>query len=60
VSIHARLLDDGVVKQLRRLTDVIVTWPVNRVDDAVALAALGVDGLISDTPKLLLAEDARA
>jgi len=60
VSIHARLLDDGVVRQLRRLTDLIVTWPVNRVDDAVALAALGVDGLISDAPKLLLAERARA
>jgi len=60
VSIHARLLDDGVVQQLRRLTDVIVTWPVNRVDDAVALAALGVDGLISDAPSLLLAEGARA
>ena len=60
VSIHARLLDDGVVQQLRRLTEVIVTWPVNRVEDAAALAALGVDGLISDTPKLLLAEGGRS
>lgn len=60
VSIHARLLDDGVVKQLRRLTEVIVTWPVNRVEDADALAALGVDGLISDAPNLLLAEGVRS
>ena len=60
VSIHARLLDDGVVQQLRRLTEVIVTWPVNRVEDAAALAALGVDGLISDAPNLLLAEGARS
>jgi glycerophosphoryl diester phosphodiesterase len=60
VSIHARLLDESVVRQLRELTDAIFTWPVNRVDDAASLAALGVDGLISDTPKLLLAEGARA
>jgi glycerophosphoryl diester phosphodiesterase len=60
VSIHARLLDEGVVQQLRELTDVIFTWPVNRVDDAVSLAALGVDGLISDAPKLLLGEGASA
>jgi glycerophosphoryl diester phosphodiesterase len=59
VSIHARLLDDVVVRQLRRLTDVIVTWPVNRVEDALALDALGVDGLISDAPNLLV-EGARA
>lgn len=56
VSIHARLLDRGVVQELRRLTGVIVTWPVNRVEDAVELAALGVDGLISDAPGLLLAD----
>jgi glycerophosphoryl diester phosphodiesterase len=59
VSIHARLLDDVVVRQLRRLTDVIVTWPVNRVEEALALEALGVDGLISDAPNLLV-EGARA
>ena len=60
VSIHARLLDEGVVRQLREVTEAIFTWPVNRVDDAASLAALGVDGLISDAPNLLLAEGARS
>jgi glycerophosphoryl diester phosphodiesterase len=54
VSIHARLLDDEVVRELRRVADVIVTWPVNRLDDARRLAELGVDGLISDEPDALL------
>jgi glycerophosphoryl diester phosphodiesterase len=54
VSIHARLLDPDVVRELRRVADVIVTWPVNRVDDARRLAELGVDGFISDVPAALL------
>ncbi len=56
VSIHARLLDADVVGELRRLTDVVVTWPVNRIEEAAKLTALGVDGLISDVPALLLAD----
>jgi glycerophosphoryl diester phosphodiesterase len=54
VSIHVGLLDRDVVQELRRVVDVIVTWPVNRVDDARRLAELGVDGLISDVPAALL------
>lgn len=55
VSIHARMLDRDVVRELRRVADVIVTWPVNRLEDARRLAELGVDGLISDEPAALLA-----
>jgi glycerophosphoryl diester phosphodiesterase len=54
VSIHARLLDRDVVRELRRVADVIVTWPVNRAEDARRLTGLGVDGLISDEPAALL------
>ena len=60
VSIHARLLDAEVVRELRRVADLVVTWPVNRVDDARRLRALGVDGLISDVPELLLATPGNA
>lgn len=54
ISIHARLLDSDVVRELRRTADVIVTWPVNRLEDARRLAEMGVDGLISDEPSALL------
>lgn len=54
ISIHARLLDSDVVRELRRTADVIVTWPVNRLDDARRLAEMGVDGVISDDPCALL------
>lgn len=54
ISIHARLLDRDVVRDLRRVADVIVTWPVNRAEDARRLGGFGVDGLISDEPATLL------
>jgi len=54
VSVHARLLDREVVRDLRRVADAIVTWPVNRSDEATRLTGLGVDGLISDSPGVLL------
>jgi glycerophosphoryl diester phosphodiesterase len=57
VSVHARLLEPRTMEELRHLVGVVVTWPVNRVDHAVELAALGVDGLISDVPSLLLAAE---
>jgi glycerophosphoryl diester phosphodiesterase len=54
ISIHARLLENDVVHELRRTADVIVTWPVNRLEDARRLAEMGVDGLITDEPSALL------
>jgi glycerophosphoryl diester phosphodiesterase len=48
VSIHERLLDASTLADLRRLTTVVMTWPVNTVQRAHELVALGVDGLISD------------
>lgn len=48
VSIHERLLDDRVVSELRRVADLVLTWPVNAPARARELVGLGVDGLISD------------
>jgi glycerophosphoryl diester phosphodiesterase len=48
VSIHAGLLDEGVVRQLRAVARTVMTWPVNTPERARELVAIGVDGLISD------------
>jgi hypothetical protein len=53
VSVHARLLDQEVVAALRDRAAIVLTWPVNSAARAAELAALGVHGLISDTPDLL-------
>lgn len=50
VSIHERLLDLTAVTELRRLSAVVMTWPVNDLARASELVRLGVDGLISDRP----------
>lgn len=56
ISIHERLLDEQVVAELRRSTPCVITWPVNDRGRASELAALGVDGLISDRPSALVRE----
>jgi glycerophosphoryl diester phosphodiesterase len=50
VSIHERLLDLAAVTELRRVANVVMTWPVNDLARAADLVGLGVDGLISDRP----------
>ena len=47
VSIHQRLLDAGVVAELRRRAEVVLSWPVESVAQARRLAAWGVNVLIS-------------
>jgi hypothetical protein len=54
VSIHARLLDAGVVAELRRRAEVVLSWPVNSLACARELASWGVTGLISDRHELVL------
>jgi hypothetical protein len=54
VSIHERLLDERVVAALAERTQTVITWPVNTAARARELALLGVHGLISDTPALLV------
>jgi hypothetical protein len=47
VSIHRRLLDPPTAADLRARTELLLSWPVETVPVARRLAALGVDGLIS-------------
>jgi glycerophosphoryl diester phosphodiesterase len=54
VSVHERLLDEGVVAELRQRSSVVMSWPVNTLQRAHELALLGVQGLISDHPSALL------
>ncbi len=54
VSVHERLLDEGVVEELRRQSAILMSWPVNTLQRAHELALLGVHGMISDHPSALL------
>ena len=47
VSIHQRLLDAAVVQELRRRAGLVLSWPVESVEQARRLSGWGVDGLIS-------------
>ena len=53
VAVHERLLDERIVSELRRRCSLVLSWPVNTIERARELAAIGVDGLISDDPALL-------
>jgi hypothetical protein len=48
VSIHERLLDARVAAELRRISAMVISWPVNDAERASTLALLGIDGLITD------------
>jgi len=54
ISIHERLLDAATVAELRRVADLVMTWPANAVGRARELVAMGVDGLITDRVELAL------
>jgi glycerophosphoryl diester phosphodiesterase len=49
VSIHRKLLDRSVVADLRARADIVMTWPVETPAEARALAAWGVDGVITQS-----------
>lgn len=55
VSIHRRLLSPESVAALKSVSAMIMTWPVETADEARRLAALGVDGVISQNYEALLA-----
>lgn len=48
VSIHARLLDEQVVRELSDACELVMTWPVNCTTRARTLLGWGVHGLITD------------
>jgi glycerophosphoryl diester phosphodiesterase len=53
ISIHKRLLNAGVVRELRAVATPVMTWPVNDRAEAATLVAWGVDGVISDDLELI-------
>jgi len=60
VSIHRRLLDPATVADLRPRAELLLSWPVESVPVARRLAALGVDGLISQAFEPIAAALARS
>lgn len=60
ISIHRRLLDAAVVADLRRRAELVLSWPVESVEQARELTGWGVRGLISQSfERLAPALDAR-
>lgn len=60
VSVHASLLDAGVVAELHDRVEVVMTWPVNDPATLARVRGFGVTGVISDEPAVLaglLADD---
>jgi glycerophosphoryl diester phosphodiesterase len=60
VSIHRRLLDRSVVAELRRRAHVVMSWPVESLEEAHTLVRWGVQGLISQAFERLAPELERA
>ena len=58
--LQRRSVGPTVVRLLRRLGYRVFTWTVNRPDDALRLAACGVDGIASDDPTPVMAALAAA
>lgn len=53
ISVHQSLLTAARVEHLRSLADVVMTWPVDTPTDYDRLAALGVNGFISNNLDVL-------
>ena len=49
ISIHRRLLDAAVVRDIKARADVVLCWPVETPGEAAMLTGWGVDGLISQS-----------
>ena len=50
---HRSLVTEVLVEEAHRRKMQLITWTVNRREDMLRLASWGVDGLISDDPKML-------
>lgn len=51
---HYRLLSRRLVRKLHDAGKTVITWTVNDPRKMLRVAAMGVDGIISDDPKLLV------
>jgi glycerophosphoryl diester phosphodiesterase len=49
VSIHRRLLDPSVVRDLKALSPLLMSWPIETPEEARELVRWGVDGLITQS-----------
>jgi glycerophosphoryl diester phosphodiesterase len=56
VSIHRKLLDAATVWDLRRRAELVLTWPVQTREQVRELVGWGVQGLITERPRLVAAE----
>jgi glycerophosphoryl diester phosphodiesterase len=50
---QAQLIDAALVREAHAAGATVVAWTVNDTEQALTLAALGVDALCTDTPGLL-------
>lgn len=50
---HYSLVSEHLVEEAHRRKVKLITWTVNAREDLLRLASWGIDGLISDNPKLL-------
>jgi glycerophosphoryl diester phosphodiesterase len=55
LSVHRSLVSPALVRAVHDAGGQVYAWDVNRRRAAIALVALGVDGLIGDDPLLLRA-----
>jgi glycerophosphoryl diester phosphodiesterase len=59
VSVHMSLLDTEVVAELHHHVEVVMTWPVNDLESLDAMLGIGVTGIISDEPSVLVELNSR-
>lgn len=49
------VLDEAMMRVLRAQQKTVVPWTVDQRDDMARMLGLGVDGLVTNTPRLLRA-----
>jgi glycerophosphoryl diester phosphodiesterase len=55
LALHHTLCSGAAIAMAHRLDAAVLAWPVNRPEDVLRVAALGVDGIVSDDPGMTLA-----
>jgi hypothetical protein len=53
VSVHASLLDEGVVSMLRDHVPVVMTWPIDEPAALDRVLGFGANGVITNEPEIL-------
>lgn len=53
-SVHRKFISQEVIDRAHTMGKQVHVWTVNDVDDALQLLEMGVDGIISDRPDLML------